>query len=261
MKHFFFFLLIICSFIIRGQEGNKILDSLILETKRQDSIIKKYADESELSKQEPKPLRHSGSIKLESNKSDSIFQFIFPSLIAIFVGLIALYGTIHTGKKQRKLSERQLNNQLSESKKTVDAQIKSSKEILEKQINSADKNAELIFRQNVLSNNRQNWINKLRDVISEMMPLVSHMGLTKVVPHEEYKKFQQLIFTAELMVNPEKDKNFIDALKKLRITMLKATKKDAVESDLQELWKCQIDVLELTKKTLKTEWERVKKGE
>ncbi len=215
-------------------------------------------------------LHHSERLEIlnEKRKSGNL-EFFFPSIIALIVGGMALFGTLWAGKRQRESSERQLKEQLEQSQKTVDAQIKSSQLTLEKQINSAkqiadkqidssDATAELNFRQNVLSVNRQNWINTLRDIMSEAISLFDYCALTKSVSIDDYKKINSYLMKAELMVNPEKDKNFIESLQKLSSGLLLVTIK---KKEYKELTPDKEEVIKLTKQTLKTEWERVKKGE
>jgi len=257
MRYITFFLIILfCKFGI-SQERPQI-DSLIKRIHIQDSIIQSNKVKLFEAKQESKSLKHSGSIKINNDKSTSLFEFLFPSIIALLLGLLALFGTLFSGNKQRKSSEKQLNNQLNQARITVDAQIKSSKEILEKQIASADKNAELIFRQNVLSSNRQDWINTLRDIVSEIIAIVGILGIKKTIPYDVFKDLDQLITKAELMVNPEKDKDFVKALTQMKLALFESVDADA---DLNKLWDSKEVVLDYAKKTLKTEWERVKKGE
>ncbi|TXE12408.1 hypothetical protein FUA26_05400 [Seonamhaeicola algicola] len=203
-------------------------------------------------------LKHSGEISIKSGNEQKLWEFLFPSIIALTVGLFALFGTIYTGKKQRKLSENQLSEQLKQAKNTVEEQIKSSKEILELQIKSADKNAELEFRQNVLSNNRQNWINELRALICDITALINVSALKKTLSYEELRNLKSLITKVELMLNPKKDSEFIKALNKLNNALLKVVTE---EIEYSEIGTYETKVLDFTKKTLKTEWERVKKGE
>ena len=204
----------------------------------------------------------------EKNKFQ-VFEFFLPSIIALIVGVMALIGTMRAGKLQRKSSEKQLKEQLEQSQKTVEAQINSAKvtlemqitsakEIADKQIDSTAATAELNFRQNVLSINRQNWINTLRDIVSEILASVSYLKSTKKLTHEEMRNLEQMIQKAELMVNPEKDEEFITALIQLQLSLLESIDKEIEEYyfyDKMEILK------DKTKIILKTEWERVKRGE
>lgn len=222
--------------IVRLQKEIVVKDSTINSMKNQiDSIFKKTN------------LNHSGKITISSDSEKSIWEFFFPSLIILIVALIALGGTIYAGKKQRILSEKQLKEQLNQSQSTLKEQIKTARDT-----------AELTFRQNVLSGNRQNWINKLRDIISEVISLVGITALKKRMSDDDFRQLNILLIKAELMVNPDKDKEFIKALKALNLACLQVITGDKNYSDLTDY---RTDVLNYTKTTLKTEWERVKKGE
>lgn len=204
----------------------KIVKQEIIIDSLKNLIEQKTADNKELESVSLKPLE----------SSMSALEFVFPSIIALLVALIAYFSTVRTGRKQRESSER----------------------ILIKQINSGKANAELTFRQNVLSTNRQVWINNLRSIISKSISSIEFIAVKDDITAEDYRNISELLLEAELMVNPEKDKDFIDALNELKNMLMHVLSKEKVMGDLV---KCKGDVLLITKKTLKTEWERVKKGE
>lgn len=219
------------------------------------SLLEKHIDSLALL---PDKIQHSGQIEIQNGDNKSWIEFLFPSLIALIVALFALFGTIYSGKKQRQSSENQLKIQLKEGQATLASQIKSSNKIIQKQIDSEKQVAELNFRQNVLSTNRQNWINDLRNIMSEVIPLTEFVGKRNSMSDEDSRKLSEFVLKAELMVNPQKDKDFISAVKKMDETVRNILLGEAEFSDLSDP---KLEVLNLTKKTLKVEWERVKKGE
>ncbi|MEQ8624615.1 MAG: hypothetical protein RJQ00_07175 [Vicingaceae bacterium] len=206
----------------------------------------------------PNELQHSGNISIKSEDNKSWLEFFFPSIIAIVLGLIALSGTIYASRIQRKSSEKMLQEQLKDNKKIVKEQLKENKELVRDQIKSGEKIANLNFKQNVLSVNRQNWINTLRDIISELISMVDKVALKKEMNHEQLEIINKHLLKAELMVNPETDKDYVNALKELQVSLFKLIGEGLEFGSIE---KYKNNVINLTKKILKTEWERVKKGE
>jgi len=181
-------------------------------------------------------INHSGEIKLKSD-NQSLIEFLFPSLIAIFLGGLAFYGTITATKKQ----------------------LKSNKEALEQQTSSSLEIARLDFRKSVLSNNRQIWINELRELISDLISLINlHLIDPDNIKAEDSKKINFLIIKAEFMLNPIKDSGYINSILELK-NLIFDLSMDKINDQIAEE-KIEI-VKKNTKKTLKTEWERVKNGE
>jgi len=129
-----------------------------------------------------------------------MFEFIFPSIIALAVGFIAYFATITSVKRQ---------------------------------IESSQKIAELDFKKSVLSNNRQLWINELRNVISD---LISTYDAFAILPEKslikDYEKLLNLISKAELMLNPRKDIEFIESLNELKKTIRQLVRKEISYQDV-----------------------------
>jgi len=235
MKKLIIILITFCTIINHGytQDSSNVA-ILKLEVIKQENVIDSLADLTEIKSAKIKKLE---AAVLKTEESDkSTFEFLFPSIIALIVALVAYLATVSTGKKQRESSER----------------------ILIKQIDSGKSNAELTFRQNVLSTNRQVWINNLRSIISKSISSIEFIAVNDNITPEDYRNISELLLEAELMVNPDKDKDFIDALNNLKKMLMHVLSKEKVMDDLVN---CKKEVLLITKRTLKTEWERVKKGE
>lgn len=194
------------------------------------------SNETKLSTQVNENIKHSGEIKITSN-NQSLFEFIFPSVIAVIVGGLAFSATLISTKRQ----------------------LKSNKDTLDEQIKSSLKIAELDFRKSVLSANRQTWINELRDLISELISLLNLNLLDPAnISKDDLIKINFLITKAEFMLNPTKDLEYIQSIIELKniifdLSMGRITYESSI---------AKIDVVKKnTKLTLKTEWERVKNGE
>lgn len=226
----FLFLLISISYSqdsTRNSSQKKLLDKYLYLKIANDSVSNIQISES---------ISHSGEIKLKSD-NQSIFEFIFPSLIAIFIGGLAFFATLISSKRQ----------------------LRSNKEALEKQTDSSLEIAKLDFRKSVLSANRQSWINELRELMSE---LISLLDLNLIDPSnvklEDSKKINLLILKAEFMLNPIKDSAYINSIINLKNLLFDLSMEKINTENSQG--KIEI-VKQNTKKTLKTEWERVKGGE
>lgn len=159
-----------------------------------------------------------------------------PWIGAIIIGFLTVLANYFINKQIRQTNA-----------ENIDKQLKSSKEL-----------NQLDFNKTVLSANRQMWINDLRDNISKVLSKTLSLSLQNVVAHDEFQELIFLITKTELMLNPEKDIEFIEALKALELCFLEiksGTKKfSTIEPHTSS-------VKAFAKKTLKTEWERVKKGE
>lgn len=180
-------------------------------------------------------INHSGEILLKSDNK-SLFEFIFPSLIAFFVGTLAFFATLISTKRQ----------------------LKSNKDTLEKQTESSLEIAKLDFRKSVLSANRQAWINELRELISELISLINLNLLDpSSINIEDSKRISFLITKAEFMLNPIKDSEYINSIINLKDVIFDLSMNTIEHEEIQD----KIDIVKQNTKTiLKTEWERVKDG-
>jgi methyl-accepting chemotaxis protein len=144
---------------------------------------------------------------------------------------------------------------------------RSQKQVLLRQIESAKEIARLDFSKTVISGNRQEWINKLRDNLSEYLARTETYSIALLNPTNNAQRLQELA-----------NDNLADILKlEVRIVLML----NSNEEDSKELIKflgiytqcifgqaitqpadvLKQRIIDITKKILKTEWERVKKGE
>jgi hypothetical protein len=204
-------------------------------------------------------LIHEGEITLKNSNNRTVFEFLFPSIIALIVALIAFGGSKYNLNKQLKESRIQLQKQLESTQETIKMQIAASREIMELQIKNNKENAELDFRQNVLSANRQEWIDKLRHSISRLSSRMLVVGTNKPKGLDEYEEIMEIVSRVELMlnVNDPKDSHLIEILRVLPGQIYNYSKGDKKI----EINKIRREIIDSTKIILKTEWERVKKGE
>lgn len=126
------------------------------------------------------------------------------------------------------------------------------------------RNAELDRRKVVLSGNRQEWINSLRNIVAELLSIHSLFGISmrKGLNNNTDKTIQNLVRMSllqhkiELLLNPNEtdSKKLIEKIRALNA----ASKNSEEEMNDKEYLKIQEDIVQVTQKILKTEWERVK---
>ena len=179
-------------------------------------------------------------LKIE-NVNPTSWRDQMPWVAALIIGILSVLITVLTNRSQKQVLFRQ---------------IESSKEI-----------ARLDFSKTVISGNRQEWINKLRDNLSEYLARTETYSIALLNPTNNAQKLQELA-----------NDNLSDILKlEVRIVlMLNSNEEDSKElvKFLGIYTKCIFGeaitqpaevlkqrIVEITKKILKTEWERVKKGE
>jgi hypothetical protein len=185
---------------------------------------------------------------LSSNLTNDLdWQKNMPWIGAIIVGGLTVLTNILINKRSLKTSREVINLQLENAKDIALAQLNNSKQIVQTD-----------FNKTVLSGNRQAWINDLRDCISKIISKLSTCSLRKTITRDEAEEIYYLITKVELMLNPEKDTEFIKNLNDLHLAMYEIT---LARKDYSALKAFEDKVKDSTQKTLKTEWERVKKGE
>lgn len=178
---------------------------------------------------------------------ESNLQKNMPWICAVLLGLFTIVANYQISKQSR------LSN-----KEAIERQIESATAIAMKQIENASRTSQLDFNKTVLSGNRQAWINELRELTSRIVTKTMIYSVKMDVGYEKVEELLYLLAKTELMLNDAKDQEFIVAIKDLRSCYLAIY---AGQLDFPELSPRNEKVKMLTKITLKTEWERVKKGE
>jgi hypothetical protein len=186
-------------------------------------------------------------IKTASTNSNYIRDFM-PWVVALLLGVSTLFLS---------------NRQIKASKESIDKQIKTSKEIAQIELNKS-----------VKSLNRQQWINSLRDSVSEYIALLETFNaefqnakkLNKLeifLTEQSYAlDIRKLGVKIELMLNPneEKSKIFLKNFMELSVLIFNNCQKDAGPFDNDKYLLNKYQIFDILKSILKEEWERVKKG-
>jgi hypothetical protein len=163
-----------------------------------------------------------------------------PWIVAFFIGSLSLIVNILVNKSQRKISIKNIENQTEISRQVINKDI--------------------------LSKNRQEWINTLRDSVSQY--LSSH-ELSKLIRQydqkskstqpeyrEEFKSWQSLYYKIKLLLNSneENPKQLIELMTQLNL----ATDYSSMSKEA-EYERIKNEIIKVTQIILKEEWERVKK--
>lgn len=127
-----------------------------------------------------------------------------------------------------------------------------------KQLINAKEISKMKFNKTVLSGNRQLWIKELRELISRILTLSMILSDRLILTKIEQEELRFLIIKAQFMLNVKNDYIFIEALSDLDKCCFEILMNLRNMSDLEEYI---TKVKDLTHKTLKSEWERVKLGE
>jgi hypothetical protein len=123
--------------------------------------------------------------------------------------------------------------------------------------NKQIKSSTFLSKKQIISPIRQAWINELRSIISR---LASKAAYYKVAGYEEredeeYYHIIELEYQLKLYLNP-KEKDHSELLNKVSI-MTAEIGGDTMEKDVV-FWRAHEEVLKLSGRILKREWERVK---
>ncbi len=159
-----------------------------------------------------------------------------PWIVALMIGVLTIIANILINKNQSKNAEKTLKIQSVLSLKSI--------------------------QKDILSNNRQEWINSLRNYVSNY--IASHEMSKIIVQNDknntpeyrvEFKKWQSFSYKIELMLNPIEEKS--KELKELMTDLNLATDYSSFAKE-QSYESIKNDIIKITQNILKEEWERVK---
>ena len=119
---------------------------------------------------------------------------------------------------------------------------------------------------NVVSMNRQKWIDNLRDQLSELISLLMFINLgihSKLVGKDNLiNKIEKAFFVEtkiKLLINP-REEDHIELISLIH-NAVEEIFKDEKDRNLGKLMECQKAIVRVSQEVLKRESERVKKGE
>lgn len=223
------------------------IDSLIKKTDKLDKAIQRLNEK--LNEKEISDVKHSGELTINSPEKKVTLNDYAPWIATLIIGVFSYI----IGRGQIK----KMQEQITLGKQTLDAQ----KEIALTEI-----------KKTVISENRQKWLNDLRDLVSEFIALMQLIDLTFPQVHdkkeaftpenmERYNKMFVLETKIQLMLNLKEPKHN-DLLTELRnydfineSTLTQEQREEKHESNKKATER----VVQLTQEILKEEWERIKR--
>lgn len=135
--------------------------------------------------------------------------------------------------------------------------------IARKQIDTQITIAENRIKAEVLSGNRQEWINDLRSQLSEFISLITVLATEDIVDFlgtESFVKTHQKAVLVkskiDLLINPKEDDH--SHLASIIYKAYRGMLKPAKEIDRKKLGLLKEEIIQLSQDVLKREWERVK---
>ena len=140
-------------------------------------------------------------------------------------------------------------------------QILSSKEIAITQISQAREQADKQIASTVLSANRQNWINDLRDTIANFVVSVHHLNSIKLISREQRSTNEIIIATNNCWLHLSRIRLLINPNENLHIQLLNLSNAffDSITQEGEDHKPMEASLIICAQKVLKSEWERVKK--
>jgi len=248
-------------------------DSLLLQ-----KIDQLQATVNNVAQQQVKDNKDSLSISVEHfdkltqafDKKDNILDTIIPSLIAIFVVIISTGGAIYLGIKQIRVQTTNAEEQI----RSQEAQAQDNLRVAREQIQETSKMTLAQVRANNVSQARINWIQDLRNDLSQYSGEVAIINfyLQEVIilnekgKKEEAKKLyneqiekiknaRQYAFKIKLFLN-QKEPDHLELEKLIdRYYEVALENYETVSSDYSQITD---EILKISKKILKDAWEQAK---
>lgn len=176
-----------------------------------------------------------------------------------FATLLLAWWTNLASRRSVKTAREVASDQIAAASQGIAAQIKASDDAQQKQLAAMREAALIQARASSVSNNRQGWINALRDEVTgfltdaDMTTIVrDQMPISDDRASEQFRIMRALtahIFKVRLLLNPTEGENT------RLIEMLEETLREGLTEERRE------EIVAHTQSILKTEWERVKSGD
>jgi hypothetical protein len=201
-------------------------------------------------------------------------------LIALVAAVAGPWATIRATRRQAEAQLSATNIQVLAARETAAAQLDAQHELNKAQLQvSADLSTKRI-RAEVVSANRQVWINGLRDAIADLQSVLLYAAnavyeggaATVAEINEKAERAHYNVARIELFLNPSEKEHerlatlLVDQMHKLdELVQARQAGARSVDPALEPLrddvLQIGLEIRSITKKILKAEWERVKTGE
>lgn len=179
--------------------------------------------------------------------------------IYAFATLLLAWFTNVASRRSVEAARDVSSNQIAASSRSVAEQIAAAASALDLQLEATRKAAVIQARASSVSNNRQAWINALRDEVTgfltdaDMGSIVrDEMPISYDRAREQFRSARALtahIFKVRLLINPTEGEST------RLVEMLEEAQREGLTAERRE------DIVSHTQQILKTEWERVKSGD
>jgi hypothetical protein len=179
--------------------------------------------------------------------------------IYAFATLLLAWFTNVASRRSVEAARDVSSNQIAASSRSVAEQIAAAASALDLQLEATREAAVIQARASSVSNNRQAWINALRDEVTgfltdaDMSSIVrDEMPISDDRAREQFRSARALtahIFKVRLLINPTEGEST------RLVEMLEEAQREGLTAERRE------DIVSHTQQILKTEWERVKSGD
>lgn len=186
----------------------------------------------------------------ENNSIQSFLATNMPWFVALFIGVLSAIINFWLGHRLQKSNEENLHNQIESNERNILKQIETTKEI-----------KILEFKSTIATKNRQEWINELRQALSEYLTFT-----IKLTPDnspyskEEFKYALEKVylskFKIELLLTKEKSdqKELLQTVENVLSVLIK----EPTEYKSEDIRAAREKCIQASRKLFQTHWTKIK---
>ncbi|WP_400076355.1 hypothetical protein [Winogradskyella sp. R77965] len=185
----------------------------------------------------------------DTENDNTLFEKNMPWVAALLIGIISAIVNIKISNDLKRSNEVNISNQISGAQENIKLQIESDKESTLTQ-----------FKATVATKNRQEWINELRDTLSQYLSytimMIQEDSFSEDDKRSYLDKIYQTKFKIELMTNPEKKehKALMDAVNK----MILVVNQNKDEIEINDLKSARQEFIITSRKIFIHNWNKIK---
>ncbi len=211
----------------------------------------------------------------DKNVNQSFFQENMPWIVALFIGVLSVFINFWVAHRLRQSNERSLQNQIESNERNLLRQIESNErnslrqiesneKSLQRQIETAKETSLVEFKVTIATKNRQEWINELRQTLSEYLSNISLINFnpkshsqTILDDNKIYIRNMSLSKAKlELLMNKDKPEQK-ELLEKIE-SMLKLVTGEQTENHLENMRSARSSIIIAARELFKIHWEKIK---
>ena len=175
---------------------------------------------------------------VEKNESQFNLEKSMPWLVALIIGILSVMVNFWVAHRLRQSNETNLQKQIDNVKDTTLTQFKAT----------------------IGTKNRQDWINELRNTLSEYLTYSTKLTPDSSNTEEERKKCVEKVyqtkFKIELMINPEKEEQK-ELMGKVE-NILKVIVKKKEDYKLEDIQNARMECVKAARKLFDLHWRKIK---